>query len=85
MSLETLQGCHSDWVSEHPGLYGVWQVYSKGVETSHELACMLEGDSVKICWVLMKMKLRVVVLVKDLRGEGLICRCRVVMGVVESG
>ena len=33
----------------------------------------------------MKMKLRVVVLVKDLRGEGLICRGGVVMGAVESG
>lgn len=85
MSLETLQRCHSDWVSEHPGLCGVWQVYSKGVEASLELVGILEVDSVEICWVLMKMKLRVVVLVKDLRGEGLIGRGRVVMGVVESG
>jgi hypothetical protein len=84
MSLETLQGCHPDWVSECPGLYGVWQVYSKGVEASLELVGILEVDSVEICWVLMKMKLRVVVLVKDLRGEGLIGQGRVVVGVVES-
>jgi hypothetical protein len=67
-------------------LYGVWQVYSKGVEASLELVGILEVDSVEICWVLMKMKLklRVVVLVKDLRGEGLIGQGRVVVGVVES-
>jgi hypothetical protein len=80
-----LQGCHPDWVSEHPGLYSVWQVNFKGVESSLELVGMLEMDSVKICWVLVKRKLGAVVLVKYLRGEGLICRGRVVMGAVENG
>jgi hypothetical protein len=84
MSLVMLQGCHPDWVSEQLGLYGVWQVNSKGVEASLKLVGMLEVDSVKVCWVLVKRKLGVVVLVKYLRGEGLICRGRVVMGAVES-
>ncbi len=85
MSLEIPQGYHPDWISEHPGLHGFWQVYSKGVEASLELVGKLAMDSVKICWVLLKMKLRVIMLVKDLRVEGLICRGRVVAGVLESG
>ncbi len=47
---------------------------AKRVEADVELGVVLSMDAGQICWVLMESMLRVLVLVKDLRSEGLICR-----------
>lgn len=82
MSLEELNWCHPNWVLDYSGVYRVGQVNSKSVEAGFDLVDLFDVDGVKIGWVQVKRKLRLVVLVKNLRCEGLICRAQVVLSIV---
>jgi hypothetical protein len=73
MGFEALQWCHPSLVIDNPGVYGVRQINTKGVEAGVELVGAVGMDSVKIGRVLVKTMLRVLVLVKGLRGDGTIC------------
>jgi hypothetical protein len=68
-------------VLDHSGVYRVGQVNSKRVEAGFDLVDVLDVEGVRIGWVLVERKLRVVVFVKDMRGEGLICQWRVVVRI----
>jgi hypothetical protein len=73
VSFETLKWCHADRLLGYLGMNSVRQVNTEGVETIVELVAVLDVGGVKIGWALVKRELRVIILVEDLRGEGLVC------------
>ena len=72
VNLETLKWRHPHWVLDRAVVDRVGYVHAKRVEAGVELIAVLSMDGVKIGWILVESRLRMLMLVKDLRSESLI-------------